>query len=110
MKKGKAIFIMALLIVGNLIGAGILALPIQTGGAGLIFSVAAMIVFCGAMYFSAVTLAREAVDARTDNFNYPSLYQRYLGRFGKWIAIVTNKLILYGLLTAYLSGGAAIIL
>jgi len=110
MKKGKAIFIMALLIVGNLIGAGILALPIQTGGAGLIFSVAAMIVFCGAMYFSAVTLAREAVDARTDNFNYPSLYQRYLGRFGKWIAIVTNMLILYGLLTAYLSGGAAIIL
>jgi len=110
MKKGKVIFIMALLIVGNLIGAGILALPIQTGGAGLIFSVAAMIVFCGAMYFSAVTLAREAVDARTDNFNYPSLYQRYLGRFGKWIAIVTNMLILYGLLTAYLSGGAAIIL
>ena len=27
MKKGKVIFIMALLIVGNLIGAGILALP-----------------------------------------------------------------------------------
>jgi len=101
---------MALLVVGNLIGAGILALPIQTGGAGLIFSLLAMVVFCGAMFFSAVTLAGEAVAARADNFNYPSLYQRYLGRFGKWIAIITNMLILYGLLTAYLSGGAAIIL
>ena len=109
-KKSKAILIISLLVVGNLIGAGILALPIQTGGAGLIFSVMAMIVFCGAMFFSAVTLAREAVEVKTDNFNYPSLYQHYLGHFGKWIAIVTNMLILYGLLTAYLSGGAAIIM
>ncbi|MBN1864813.1 MAG: hypothetical protein JW808_07930 [Victivallales bacterium] len=110
MKKDKAVFMMALLVVGNLIGAGILALPIQTGGAGVLFSVVAMAVFCGAMYFSAVTLAAEAVEARTDNFNYPSLYQRYLGTFGKWLATITNMLILYGLLTAYLSGGSAIIL
>jgi tyrosine-specific transport protein len=110
MKKNRVTFIMALLVVGNLIGAGILALPIQTGGAGLLFSLLAMIVFCGAMYFSAVTLANEAVEAKTDDFNYPSLYHKYLGKFGKWLAVVTNMLILYGLLTAYLSGGAAIIL
>jgi tyrosine-specific transport protein len=107
--KKKMIFTMALLVVGNLIGAGILALPMQTGGAGLIFATLAMVVFCGAMFFSAVVLAREATDAKTDNFNYPSLYGRYLGQFGKWLAIVTNMLILYGLLTAYLTGGTAVI-
>jgi len=100
----------ALLVVGNLIGAGILALPIQTGGAGLIFSLVAMALCCGAMYFSAVTLAREAVEAKSERFNYPTLYHRYLGSAGKWVAVITNLFILYGLLTAYLCGGTAIIL
>lgn len=107
--KKRAIFIVSLLVVGNLIGAGILALPMQTGCAGLIFSTCAMVIFAIAMFFTAVTLAQEAIDAKTDNFNYPSLYQKYLGNIGKWLAIVANMLILYGLLTAYLSGGTAII-
>ena len=107
--KKQAIFIVSLLVVGNLIGAGILALPMQTGCAGLIFSTVAMIIFALAMFFTAVTLAQEAIDAKTDNFNYPSLYKNYLGGGGKWLAIVANMLILYGLLTAYLSGGTAII-
>ena len=105
----KYTFSMVLLVVGNLIGAGILALPIQTGGAGLFFAVAAMIVFGALMCFSALVLAREATEVRTGNFNYPSLYHRYLGRFGKWLAILANMLILYGLLTAYLAGGSAVL-
>ncbi|MCK5843452.1 MAG: hypothetical protein KAG97_02010, partial [Victivallales bacterium] len=110
MKDGKRIFLVSLLVVGNLIGAGILALPIQTGGAGLLFSCLAMMVFCGAMYFSAIVLAEEATEAKHDNFNYPTLYGKYLGVFGKWVAVVANLLILYGLLTAYLSGGSTIIM
>ncbi len=99
----------ALLVTGNLIGAGILALPMQTGGAGLFFSFLAMAVFCGAMYFSAIVLAREAVEQQEEDFNYPSLYGKYLGPVGKWLATIANLLILYGLLTAYIGGGATII-
>jgi len=110
MENKKQIIAISLLVVGNLIGAGILALPIQTGGAGLIYSAIAMIVFGGAMFFSAIVLTREAVESATDNFNYPSLYHRYLGGTGKWIAIFMNMLILYGLLTAYLSGATTIII
>ncbi len=110
MGNRKEIFMIALLVVGNLIGAGILALPIQTGGAGLIFSLITMVLCCGAMYFSAVTLAQEAVEAKSASFNYPSLYQRHLGLTGKWVAVITNMFILYGLLTAYLCGGSAIIM
>ena len=71
--KKKGTVIIALLITGNLIGAGILALPIQTGGAGLLFSFSAMAVFAAAMYFSAIVLAKEAVEQKKDTFNYPSL-------------------------------------
>ena len=107
--KKKGIVMIALLVTGNLIGAGILALPIQTGGAGIFFSCMAMLVFCGAMYFSALVLAREAAERKQDNFNYPSLYGHYLGPTGKWLATGANLLILYGLLTAYIGGGSAII-
>ncbi len=47
----KQIISIGLLVVGNLIGEGILALPIQTGSAGLMLSAGAMVVFCGAMFF-----------------------------------------------------------
>ncbi len=108
-KKKKGTMMIALLVTGNLIGAGILALPMQTGGAGLFYSFLAMVLFCGAMYFSALVLAREAVERKEDDFNYPSLYGKYLGRWGKWLATIANLLILYGLLTAYIGGGTTII-
>ena len=108
-RKKQGTVMIALLVTGNLIGAGILALPMQTGGVGLLYSFLAMVVCCGAMYFSAIVLAREAVERKEENFNYPSLYGRYLGPFGKWLATGANLLILYGLLTAYIGGGTSII-
>lgn len=103
------IITIAFLITGNLIGAGILALPIKTGLAGFVPSIIAMIVVGGCMYFSALVMGNEAIREKKSNFNYPSLYHAYLGSAGKWIAILANLLILYGLLVAYLSGGTAII-
>ncbi len=99
----------AFLITGNLIGAGILALPVATGLAGFIPSLLVMIVVGGSMYFSAAILSKEAVLEKAHTFNYPSLYHKYLGTIGKWTAILANLLILYGLLTAYLSGATSII-
>ena len=99
----------AFLITGNLIGAGILGLPVDTGLAGFIPSLLGMLVIAGAMFFTAVVIGNEAADKRDESFNYPSLYHKYLGSMGKWIAILANVLILYGLLTAYLTGATAII-
>jgi len=104
-----AVLTISFLVVGNLIGVGILALPINTGLAGLIPALGGMIVLGGAMFFTALVLAREAVESRKENFNLPSLYQQYLGSAGKWVAIFANMLILYGLLVAYLTGGASIL-
>ncbi|QSH42469.1 aromatic amino acid transport family protein [Lentisphaerota bacterium ZTH] len=99
----------AFLITGNLIGAGILGLPVNTGIDGMIPSLVAMVVFGGAMFFSAVVLGKEAIQTKEENFNFPSLYHKYTGNVGKWVAILANMLILYGLLTAYLTGGSTIV-
>ena len=109
MSRAAVIITTALLITGNLVGAGILALPINTGLAGFFPSLIGMLVMGLAMLFSALVLSKEAIDEKADTFNYPSLYHKYLGNVGKWIAIFANLLILYGLLTAYLTGGASII-
>ncbi|MFP4213739.1 MAG: aromatic amino acid transport family protein [Desulfohalobiaceae bacterium] len=98
-----------LLVAGNLIGVGILALPVNTGLAGLYPALLAMLVLAGAMFFSALVLGQEAVLSRQESFNYPSLFGAYLGSAGKWVAILANMLILYGLLVAYITGGTTIL-
>lgn len=99
----------ALLVVGNLIGAGVLALPVDTGLSGFLPSLICMLIFGVAMFYSAVILVGEANKTHAETFNYPSLYHKYLGTSGKWIAIAANMIILYGLLTAYITGGTSII-
>jgi tyrosine-specific transport protein len=110
-KKGSFLIILliAFLVTGNLIGAGILALPIQTGLAGFLPSLVGMVAVALAMFSTAVILGEEAIKKKQAVFNYPSLYHQYMGSLGKWIAIAANLLILYGLLTAYLSGVTDII-
>ncbi len=97
------------LIVGNLIGAGILGLPINTGLAGMWPSMLAMLAGGAIMCLTAVILGDHAAASRTETFDYPSFYRVYLGNIGKWIAIAANLVILYGLLTAYFTGGATIL-
>jgi len=68
----KKVFLIVCLIVGNMIGAGILALPINTGLSGFLLSLVGMLVLGGAMFFSAVVLSGEAIAEKTEVFNYPS--------------------------------------
>ncbi|MFA6355943.1 MAG: aromatic amino acid transport family protein [Candidatus Omnitrophota bacterium] len=103
------LMMVALLVVGGIIGAGILALPVNTGLAGFIPSSLNLLLFGLGMFFTASVLAKEAVLERTDNFNYPSMYRKYLGVTGKWVAVTANLLLLYGLLVAYITGGSTII-
>ncbi len=98
----------AFLVTGNLIGAGILGLPINTGLTGFIPSLVIMLIVAAAMFFSAYVLGQEACEEKISSFNLPSFYEKYLGQAGKWIATAANLVILYGLLTAYISGASAI--
>ena len=106
----KVVLTTACMITGNLIGAGILGLPINTGLAGLIPSLVAMICGGGMMYFTALLLGNQVLFHKDqESFDYPSLYREYFGSIGKWVAVAANVVILYGLLTAYFTGGAGVL-
>jgi tyrosine-specific transport protein len=105
----KHTFLLSLLVVGNLIGAGILAMPIVTGIAGYLPSLVIMAIFASGMFFSAMVLVNEANATKDETFNYPSLYEKHLGFWGKWVASIANIIILHGLLTGYLAGGSQVI-
>lgn len=98
------------LIIGNVIGAGILGLPIKTGPAGFIPSLIGMLVVGFFLFFTAIVLSEETLRVRKEIFHYPSLYQEYFGSVGKWIATAANLVIFYGLLTVYIAGSAAIMI
>lgn len=108
-KAAAPVLTVGILITGNLVGAGILGLPINTGLAGFLPSFIIMILVWGLMLGSAVVISDQVLSSGSENFDLPSLFGRTLGSAGQWAAVLANLLILYGLLVAYLSGGTAIL-
>ena len=110
--EGKAsapVMTVGILITGNLVGAGILGLPINTGLSGFVPSFIVMVLVWGLMVGTAVIISDQVLVSGEERFDLPSLFGRTLGRAGQWVAVAANLLILYGLLVAYLSGGTSIL-
>ncbi len=100
---------MAFVVTGNLIGAGILGLPINTGLAGLVPALAGNVVMWLLMLTTAIILSEQKSLTENENADLPTFFQAELGMVGKWITVVANMIILYGLLVAYLSGAGSIL-
>ncbi len=100
---------MAFVVTGNLLGAGILALPVNTGLSGFIPSLLSILLMWAAMFSTALILASQKHFAESPTADLPSFFQAELGAVGKWITVLANLVILYGLLTAYLSGASAVL-
>ena len=99
---------MALIVTGNMVGAGILGLPVKTGLSGFWPSMVAIIVLWLCMYATAVILAEQPAFS-SDGADLPALFGQELGQVGKWISVIANLIILYGLLTAYLAGAQSVL-
>jgi len=106
----KSTLLIALLITGNMIGAGILAMPIVAGIAGFFPSLIAIFFSCASMLFSGFVLVKEINEAKEDSFNLPSLYEKHFGASGKWLTSIANIIILYGVVTSYLAGSTKLVL
>jgi len=105
----RTIFLSSLLVAGNLIGLGILALPIKMGLSGFLPSLFDILLICTIMLISAFVIAiRLAPDKK--NFDIPSFFHQELGTIGRWLAIICNLILLYGVLVAYLSVIASMLL
>lgn len=105
----SAILPAALLVAGNLLGVGILALPIKVGLSGFVPAVLDILVICVIMLISAfIIAARLSPDKK--NFDIPSFFHQELGHIGQWLAVICNLILLYGVLIAYLSAISEIVL
>ncbi len=107
--KKAPVMTMAMVITGNMLGAGILALPIKTGLSGFWPSLAGIILMWLCMLGTALILASQKSFAQSATADLPTFFQEQLGTAGKWITVAANLLILYGLITAYISGAASVI-
>lgn len=95
---------MTLLITGNVLGVGILALPIKMGLSGFLPTIAAIIIIWGMMCYTSLIIAKRIKNKGEETtFDIPSFFHDYLGHTGRWIATIANLILLIGVLTAYLS-------
>jgi tyrosine-specific transport protein len=103
------IFTAALMISGNTIGAGVLGLPVLGGMAGAIPSIIGLMVIWMVMLGTAFILAWRMTSHGPEIKGLPSLFQKELGTLGKGFATVGYLINYFGILVAYLCGGATII-
>ena len=105
----KPIFTLSLLVTGNVLGVGVLALPIKAGLGGFWPAVVGILIVWTMMLISGIVIASRLKAEGTDSFDIPSFFAQEIGPVGRYIAIVCNLILLYGVLTAYLSGITVII-
>lgn len=102
-------FTAALMISGNTIGAGILGLPVLGGMAGALPSTIGLMIIWMVMLGTGFVLAWRMISHGRDIQGLPSLFHKELGPVGKGFAIVGYLINYFGILVAYLCGGATII-
>lgn len=98
-----------LLVAGTTIGAGMLALPIVTGLAGVIPSIALFIAYWVFMTFTAF-LMLEVTLWVGEHTNLTTMARRTLGRGGAFFSWFIYLFLLYTLTTAYIAGSGPIFL
>ena len=102
-------FLGALLVGGTATGAGMLALPVATAGAGILPS---YFIYFMSWLFSVLTgcLFIELSSWLPKNANLITMAETFLGRMGKWIVLLLYIFQFYLLNIAYVSEGSKIII
>lgn len=106
--KTPSIFGGILLVLGNVVGTGILALPLAIAQLGLPLALLVLFVFwlimmLAAYYFLEANLFFPA------GSNLISMARGALGRWGVVVAWIANLVVMYSLIAAYISGGGDLI-
>lgn len=107
--KRLPVFTVALMVTGNLLGAGILALPVNLGPAGMLPASLGILLVWALMLYSAFVLADQKELVQGQGGGLLTLFGSRLGPWAKWLTVAADLIILYGVLTAYLTGAPAIL-
>ncbi|WP_133543501.1 aromatic amino acid transport family protein [Mesocricetibacter intestinalis] len=103
------IFGSALIIAGTAIGAGMLAMPLTSAGIGfsatllLLVGLWALLAYTGLLFMEVYQTA-----ARKD-LGVASLAEQYFGMTGRVLATLSLLILLYALLSAYITGGGSLL-
>ena len=104
-----SVFSVALFVTGATVGAGLLALPVQTGLAGTIPSVIGFFLAWGLMLSTGFVLSDNFADTGQSIKDLPSLFELSFGQWSKWIVIPSYLLVFYGVMVAYLCGSGSVL-
>ena len=105
----SSILAVSFLITGCSVGSGLLAMPICIGLLGFYPGIVLLFVSWIFMTSTGFILAKIVIEHGNVDFDLPSIYGSILGENFKWVAIVANMIIMYGLLVAYLAGLTSIL-
>ena len=98
-----------LLIIGTSIGAGMLALPLASGRAGLELSAMILIGIWALMTYTGLLVLEVNTSAAPDTDNFSSMAQNTAGPIARSLAWICIICLLYSLTWAYISGGASLL-
>ncbi|MCC9041468.1 tyrosine transporter TyrP [Myroides sp. M-43] len=96
-----------LIVAGTTIGAGMLAMPIISASVGFTFM--AFILFCiwFAMYYTAILLV-DVYKYNPPTHGLNTLTVKYLGNSGAAVTAISMLVLMYALVSAYITGGGEI--
>ncbi|WHP47979.1 aromatic amino acid transporter [Mannheimia bovis] len=99
----------ALMIAGTTIGAGMLAMPLTSAGMGfgatalLLIGLWALLAYTGLLFMEVYQTAPQK------DVGVASLAEQYFGLFGRALATFSLLVLLYALLSAYITGGGSLL-
>ena len=97
-----------LITSGTMIGAGMLAMPLTSAGIGFTFTVVLLVLLWILLTYSALLFV-EVYQTAEHDAGIGTLAAQYFGRLGRIIATSVLMIFLYALLSAYVTGGGAIL-
>ena len=109
-KKHSFTWTMIFLIVGTSVGAGILALPIETGSVGFLPSFSCLILIWILMATTGWIFIYKFMTSIKKVSDFAGLYENELGGWAKYINTIAYLITFYGLLVAYLAGASTTII
>lgn len=92
---------------GTAVGAAMLGLPLITAGMGLGWTTLAFFGVWGVMWISGLYTLEVCLAFKAPANHYPTMAYATLGRFGQFFTMLAYMLLLYALISAYISGGGS---
>lgn len=94
---------------GTAVGAGMLALPLVSAGMGFVWAAIAFLGVWAVMWVSGLLTLEVTLAFKAPSNHYATMARATLGPFGQWFTMAAYMLLLYALISAYISGGASML-